>query len=148
MNGLSDFWHGKNIVGFRFLTSNSFVFHDKTAGLSSIFHRKNMLVFWLQILIKSTIKNCKDLKIVRKMMLKLNKLSESCIFVLFWWVHWNLSINRTCVCIWVELQNYAALDEIPRELNGYESTNSVLATNPLIHHKGCKYLKIFCKMML
>ena len=76
-------------------------------------------------------------------------LSESCKFVLFIWEHCNLSINRTCVCICVELHNYAAFDQIPWELNGYESTNSVLATIPYkIHHLNCKYLNMVRKMML
>ena len=82
-------------------------------------------------------------------MLKLKKLSESCKFVVFKWEHCNLSINRTCVCICVELNNYATFEEIPWELNGYDSTNSVLATNPYkIHHLSCKYLNIVKKMML
>ena len=72
----------------------------------------------------------KYLNIVRKMMLQLKILSESWKFVVFWWKHWNLSIKRTCVFIFVMLNNYAAFDEIPWEMNGYESTNSVLATNP------------------
>ena len=56
------------------------------------------------------------------------------------------TINRTCVWICLKLNNYAAFDEIPWELNGYESTNSVLATNPYkIHHLSCKYGTLFEK---
>ena len=87
--------------------------------------------------------------IVREMILLLNMLSESCKFVLFGCEHCNLSINRTCVCICVELNNYAVFDKIPWEINGYESTNSVLATNPYkIHHLSWKYWNIVRKMML
>ena len=42
-----------------------------------------------------------------------------------------LSINSTCVCICEQINNYATFDEIPRELNGYESTYFLLGTNPL-----------------
>ena len=56
--------------------------------------------------------------------------SESCKFVIFWWEHWNLSINFTWVLICVEPYNYAAFDEIHWKFNGYESKNSVYATNP------------------
>ena len=93
--------------------------------------------------------SCKYLNIVRKMMLKLNKLSESWKFVVFRWEHGKFSINRICVCVCVELNNYASFDEIPWESNGNESTNSVLATNTYkIHHLSCKYLNIVRKMML
>ena len=87
--------------------------------------------------------------IVREMMLLLNILSEICNFVVFWWKLLFLSINSTCVCICEYYNNYAAFDEIPWELNGYESTYFLLGTNPLqIHQFSFLYLKIVRKMML
>ena len=93
------------------------------------------IFFWVQILYKSTILVLNMLNIGRKMMLKLNILSEFCKFVVFWWELWFLSINHTCVCICEHLNNYAASDEFPWEFNGYESTYFILGTNHLkIHH--------------
>ena len=67
---------------------------------------------------------------------------------MFWWELWFLSINRTCVCICEQPNNYAAFEKIPWELNGYESKYFSLGTNHLkIPHLSFSYLNIVRKMM-